>query len=698
MSAPPRPKRAKQDARLNALTSAERQEGFSLLFNGKNLDGWHGDVKHYRVKDGVLICEGKKIFTDKEYDDFVLRFDFRLPPAGNNGIGIRTPDRGNPAYDGMEIQILDDPHPNHQGLQPYQLHGSIYGVAPPKRYALQLVGQWNEEEIIADGGRIRVTVNGTVVLDVDLRSLPEETPDRQKHPGLHNSKGHLSLLGHRSPVEFRNLRVKEIEKEKTGRRFLQAGPPAPTATPRVRMVDVNRGETAEVELCDGTKVQLRLFEIQETRDSLRGAVRKARVQVAVDGEKIWLDSANYHLPVTVGKVQIDCPVTKGLVSQSRRDAWGLTKDARLRIWPAASPLFGPGKFVYPIKQRWFASATQMANEPAYVNGCDDLRERNIYYHYGLDFGAAEGLTEIVAATDGIVISSGKSVLPGYKHTPVAPRGDVVYTRDDQGWYYRYSHLQTIDKEIQPGAKVTAGQRVGLVGKEGSSGGWSHLHFDIFCRQPSGRWGCQESYAFVWEAYRNRYHPQIAAHARPHHLVVTGEKAALNGSGSWSADSPIERYRWTFTDGGHAEGARIERQYDRPGYYSEVLQVTDAAGRSDYDFAVVVVAERGHPERIPPAIHVAYDPTLDVRVGDEVTFKARTFGDTQGEETWDFGDGSSRATTASNRDADQHAQDGYAVIKHRYERPGDYLVRVERKNRRGWPAVGYVHVPVLPKKE
>ena len=474
---------------------------------------------------------------------------------------------------------------------------------------------------------------------------------------------------------------------------LWSAPQQPTLSPLLRVVDLNVGETSEVALCDGTRVQVKLLDRQETRDSIRNAVRIARVQVEIDGQTVWLTSGNYNLPVTAGKAQIDCPITKGPTTNSNGDHWGLEKDARLRLWPAGSPLFLPGRFVYPVEQRWFVSATQMANEPVFNNAEESPKVRSIYYHYGLDFGGAEILTKVVAATDGLVVSAGTAVLPGYADTPVATRYDVIYLLDAQGWYYRYSHLHSFAAGVQAGARVKAGQQLGLLGKEGASGGWSHLHLDIFCRQPSGKWGCQDAYAFAWEAYRKQYDPKLIAVARPHHFLAAGETALLDGGKSWSAEGKIVRYQWTFTDGTTAEGPRVERKYARPGYYSEILKVTDSAGRSDYDFAVVVVAQRDRPAQVAPALHVAYWPSLGVRAGDSVTFKARMFGATQGAETWDFGDGTPPAVTRSSRSAEPHAKDGYAVVAHRYERPGDYLVRVERKNDLGWPAIGRVHVPV-----
>lgn len=477
-----------------------------------------------------------------------------------------------------------------------------------------------------------------------------------------------------------------------------AQPPEPTIRPLLRSVDLALGESREVELSDGEKVTVKLLDLEETSDSVRSAVRKARVRVEIDGQSAWLTSANYELPQTIGKVRIDCPITKGYLNSSKSDAWGLQQDARLRLWPAGSPLLRPGTFVYPVKQRWFASATQMANEPCYVDAGERPNVRSIYYHYGLDFGGAEGLVEVVAATDGLVVSARTERLPGHDDTPVSPRYDVVYVLDHRGWYYRYSHFESIDETIRPGVKVRCGQRLGLLGKEGGSGGWTHLHFDVSSRQSSGKWGIQEAYAFAWEAYLQRYQPKLIAVARPHHLVWAGEKVALDATRSWSADGSIARYDWTFTDGTTAEGAQLERTYTRPGYYSEILKVTDAAGRIDYDFAIVHVHDREHPEQFPPTIHPVYYPTFGIRPGDEVTFKARTFATTDGQETWDFGDGSPTVNSKSDGNVDQHAKDGYAVLTHRYRKPGHYLVRAERTDRHGQRAVAYVQVRVGDREE
>jgi protein-L-isoaspartate(D-aspartate) O-methyltransferase len=482
------------------------------------------------------------------------------------------------------------------------------------------------------------------------------------------------------------------------RRASEIPPERPPLQPLQRTVDLNVGESQQIELADGKKATVKLLDLQETRDDLRQAVRRAEVKVEVNGAIVKLVSANYRLPVTIAGVQIDCPVTRGYRQEkvkgvSRENPWALDRDVRLRLWPAGSPWMKPGSFMYPARQCWFASDTQMANDPVYVDGGESALVRNIYYHYGLDIGGGEGLVEVVAATDGLVISSGKELLPGYDDTPVRPRYDVVYLLGPHDWYNRYSHLYTIDPAIKPGARIKMGQRIGLLGKEGGSGGWSHLHFDISGKQPSGKWGIIEGYAFLWEAYLHEFQPQLLAVARPHHLAAIGQKVTLDGSRSWSSDGKISSYAWNFTDGQRATGALVQRSYARPGVYSEVLKITDAAGRVDYDFAVVHVLDSQRPKDLPPSIHPVYSPTFGIKPGDPVTFLVRTFRTTDGQETWDFGDGSPKVQVKSDGNVVPLAKDGYARTVHRYAKAGHYLVRVERTNRHGFTAIGHLHVRV-----
>lgn len=198
-----------------SVLGAELEPGFVSLFDGKTLAGWQSPAKpenRYLVKDGRLIVpvgSGGNLLTEKQYANFVLRFEYRLEPGGNNGIGIRFPGKGDAAYEGMEIQILDDTHEKYKGLKPEQHHGSIYGVVPARTGFQKPAGEWNEQEILADGNHIRVTLNGVVIVDFDL-SLVKEPEVHKKHPGLRHKTGYIGLLGHRSLTEFRNIRIRQL--------------------------------------------------------------------------------------------------------------------------------------------------------------------------------------------------------------------------------------------------------------------------------------------------------------------------------------------------------------------------------------------------------------------------------------------------------------------------------------------------------
>lgn len=187
------------------------ERGFSPLFDGKSLAGWQGATKGYAAENGTLVClpkGGGNLFTEKEYSDFAFRFEFKLEPGSNNGLGIRAPLKGDAAYAGMEIQILDDEKYKGQ-IQPWQAHGSIYDVVPAKQGHLRKTGEWNVEEVIARGPKVKVVLNGTTIVDADLGEVKDEQK-LKKHPGLLRKKGHLGFLGHGTRVEFRNIRIKDL--------------------------------------------------------------------------------------------------------------------------------------------------------------------------------------------------------------------------------------------------------------------------------------------------------------------------------------------------------------------------------------------------------------------------------------------------------------------------------------------------------
>jgi hypothetical protein len=208
------------------------EPGFTSLFNGKDLTGWvygrraggaeNRSGKGYQVENGVLFTtkeDGGNLFTEKEYADFVLRFEFKLTENANNGIGIRAPLEGDAAYVGMEIQVLDDGGSQYTNLRPAQYHGSIYQMFPAKRGHQKPVGEWNSEEITAKGRQITVKLNGVTITEGNLDDVKDEellrTHRNSSRPegsrGIANTKGHIGLLGHGARVEFRNIRIKTLD-------------------------------------------------------------------------------------------------------------------------------------------------------------------------------------------------------------------------------------------------------------------------------------------------------------------------------------------------------------------------------------------------------------------------------------------------------------------------------------------------------
>jgi hypothetical protein len=199
---------------------AQDEAGFKPLFDGRTLDGWtlvKGRGPGYVVKDGTIVCPadgGGNLFTEAEYSNFVIRFEFKLSPGGNNGLGIRAPLTGDAAYQGMELQILDHDHEMYKKdgkswLKPAQYHGSIYGIVPAKTGYLKPTGEWNYEEVTANGPRITIKLNGTTIVDANLDDVKDEAIIKE-HPGMKRTKGHIGFLGHGSHVEFRNIRIKTL--------------------------------------------------------------------------------------------------------------------------------------------------------------------------------------------------------------------------------------------------------------------------------------------------------------------------------------------------------------------------------------------------------------------------------------------------------------------------------------------------------
>ena len=465
------------------------------------------------------------------------------------------------------------------------------------------------------------------------------------------------------------------------------------AEPPLRIVtDLKLNQITELTLHDGTRVTLQLLETSAVRHPVNNAVRSARIKLIVNGETVDLESGGYSLPVSAGGVRLDCPVTRDYYKDSAHDNWALEGDARVRLWPKDGGYTDTEKFGYPLTQGWLAGATQACNEPCWVDGAEYPPSKQVYYHSGFDFGGVEGVSPVLSAIDGLVIQLGDSVLAGYEDYRVEPRYESICVLGPWNWIFRYSHLTKIDTLLKLGSTVKKGRQLAFIGKEGNSGGWAHLHFEIYSKRPDGRWGTEDAYPYLWQAYSDRFQPWLVALARPHQVAFTGEKVTLDGSKSFAPGGEIKSYEWLLSDSTSAAGERQTIKYNEPGSYSEVLKVTDKLGAVDHDFLTVNVWKRSDKGPLP-SIHLAAYPTLLVRPGQPVTFAVRSFNARQGYEIIDYGDGTppdsvnshpsfnwqdprfqKEGLTGDKVMLDPH---GYAFTTHAFRNVGRYLVRAER---------------------
>jgi len=194
----------------NQLLSELASEGFESIFNGKDFTGWQGSLDQYEIADGsITSLKGGNIYTAQKYSDFVFKLEFKVPPAGNNGLAIRYPGHGNPAYSGMcELQVLDNTAEKYADLDPRQYHGSVYGKAAAARGYLRAINEWNYQVVRVQGTTIQVELNGTVIVDADLARITEFMSP--KFNSNIPQDGHLGFAGHGKGIAFRNLWIRDL--------------------------------------------------------------------------------------------------------------------------------------------------------------------------------------------------------------------------------------------------------------------------------------------------------------------------------------------------------------------------------------------------------------------------------------------------------------------------------------------------------
>lgn len=191
-------------------------DGFVPLFNGRDLDGWElkegkGEAADtWTVKEGMLVCKAGSgwLGTKEQFGDFVLKLEWRIPEGGNSGVFLRVPgvQKGvSPSVTGFEIQVLDDNSPKYKDkLKPYQYSGGIYHFLAPAQQVFKGAGEWNSYEITCKGDQLTVVFNGEKTAEADVSKHPEMA----KRP----KKGFIGLQNHGSGVDYRNIRIKVLDR------------------------------------------------------------------------------------------------------------------------------------------------------------------------------------------------------------------------------------------------------------------------------------------------------------------------------------------------------------------------------------------------------------------------------------------------------------------------------------------------------
>jgi len=197
------------------VCETKTKKEFVSLLNGTDLTGWwakDGKIEAWQYADSMLSCiaeGGGWLTTEKEFENFVLLIDWRIPEGGNSGVGIRYPKEGDPAHAGMEIQILDDNAEKYKDLIPEQYTGGIYYQVAAKRGATKLPGEWNHYEITCNGPQVQVKLNEELIVDANMDSC---TVGKGEHLPLSQRprNGYIGIQSHGSRVDFRNIMIKEL--------------------------------------------------------------------------------------------------------------------------------------------------------------------------------------------------------------------------------------------------------------------------------------------------------------------------------------------------------------------------------------------------------------------------------------------------------------------------------------------------------
>ncbi|GHB86999.1 PKD domain-containing protein [Persicitalea jodogahamensis] len=441
---------------------------------------------------------------------------------------------------------------------------------------------------------------------------------------------------------------------------------------QIQTVELDVGERQEVMLDKGQKATIELLSLKEITEpyfqvadsQIVDAVVRAEVEILVEGKKKKLEGGPFQLPVAVGGVAVLVGCTRGMAGGIFKD--GLQKDVRLEVKSADAPWVAADRFVFPIKNyRWHASNYQHT----YLGVVPNIAR--LYYHRGEDMGMIPDLEEVRSVNEGTLIRR-----PG-------PEGDkgsnVLWVKDSTGMIVRYVHMNeyNIDQNNRVGETVKQGQRLGLTGNtyDNHRSPSPHLHVSLHDSANSDHY--YNSFPMIVAAYRNSFPGELLPIAGVIRHAYAGQEITLDATKSLAgAGRKIKSYVWSFTDGTQAQGPRVSRKYTQPGTYSEELRVADDQGRWDRDFVEVFVLAKNQTMK-PPRAWINYYPIRHIEPGDEVRFLIRHVN--LQNLTIDYGDGTKAPWTEETR--------------HRYAKPGNYVVTVTGESKGAGPGTFHVRVVV-----
>ncbi|MBN1845683.1 MAG: peptidoglycan DD-metalloendopeptidase family protein [Sedimentisphaerales bacterium] len=416
-----------------------------------------------------------------------------------------------------------------------------------------------------------------------------------------------------------------------------------------QFVYLDPGQTYAFRLKDGSERQIRLVSVQDYQDPVIHLARRAEVTIEIDGAPVELTCSPYAMPTEIRGLRIQADTTSAWLDTPKR--------VQFSLWDASNPIVDTELFGFPLPgYRLFSHGMQAYNEPVHLGHRDgDPAGQRFYHNYGVDLAGYEGRQKVLSCISGVVFRVNRE------------EGDLII-RDDTGFLLHFGHLDSILAGIRPGIGVRRGQWIGMLGRRGGSGNFSHLHIGAYLSESALATGRAHRnlnlYPWLVAAYQQANGTDLYAVARPHQMALTGDTVRFDGRSSLAFRSKITGFRWEFDDGTSVEAPTAQKAYEQPGCHMAALWIRDDQGRIDVDFCKVKVFSRPDPEDVIATLFVTYTPSAPIRVDQAITFRIWPQSSPVEDIQIDFGDGT------IIRDYRP-----YSAIVHAFRRPGIHIVTV-----------------------